>query len=446
MKKRWIILICAIVVLSFTTLAISAHEKAKPSKKDSKESLYTQVELFSDAVSLIRSEYVDEVDSKKLIYGAMRGMLESLDDFSEFMEPDEYNEIKIETKGEFGGIGVEISARSGILTIVAPIAGTPAESVGLKSGDKILRIDGTVTKGMDMNDAVKKMRGKPGSAVTLTIWREKDDKIFDVSVKRAIIKIKSIKKAEFAEDKIGYIKLVEFQENTPKDLEEALKKLESQGMEGLILDLRNNPGGLLEVSIDVSEKFLPKDQVIVSIKSRNPANNSVFKSSGRSTHPNYPLVLLVNEGSASASEIVSGAIQDNKRGIIVGKKTFGKASVQTVVALKDGSAVRLTTAYYLTPSGKIIKNEGIAPDIVVDKEELPARKAESDIFERLEESQKPAAKEKAPEKRKPAAVEKGKPAEEKKIAAAPEEPGRDNQLERAIDIIKALKIYKGVKS
>ncbi len=421
-KKIRPILFIAIIIL-VSSFALGGYDEAK--KKDkAKDDLYAQVELFADAVTIIRNEYVDEADSKKLIYGAMKGMLSSLDDFSQFMEPDEYKEIKMETKGEFGGIGVEISSKSGIITIVTPIAGTPAEAAGIKAGDKIIKINGKITKDMTLGEAVKIMRGDPGTLLTLTIWREKAEKILDIPVKRAIIKINSIKKAAILEDKIAYVKLVEFQENTPRDLERALKKLESEGMDSLILDLRNNPGGLLEVAVDVAEKFLPKDTTVVSIKSRNPAQNAVFKSKGEFPHPSYPIIVLVNEGSASASEIVAGAIQDSKRGIILGTKTFGKASVQTVIPLRDGSAVRITSASYFTPAGKMIRNQGIIPDVVVEREEVKEKAKEEnvDIFEKAEEKEKGSLK--------------GKEAER------PEKIERDNQLDRAVDLMKAIKIYK----
>ncbi|MFA6610521.1 MAG: S41 family peptidase, partial [Candidatus Omnitrophota bacterium] len=277
---------------------------------------------------------------------------------------------------------------------------------------------------------IKKLRGKAGTPVKLTIWRDKEEKILDVAIKRAIIKLHSIKKSEFIEGKIGYIRLVEFQENTPKDLEEALVKLESQGLDALILDLRYNPGGLLDCAVDVSEKFLTKDKVIVSIKSRDPAQNMVFKSSGKFLHPDYPLIVMVNEGSASASEIVAGAVQDNKRGIVLGTKTFGKASVQSVISLKDGSALRITSALYYTPSGKLIKGLGIIPDVVVEREEIKTsenkdeNKSEGeDIFEKAEAKSSKSV---------------NGPGKEEKIVM-------DNQLNMAVSLIKAMKIYKSVK-
>lgn len=412
----------ALAIMLVASLTMGRSEAPKESKSRSKEDLYNQIELFSDAISVIRSEYVNEVDSKKVIYGALRGMLSSLDDFSQFMDHDEYKELKSEAEGEFGGIGVEITLKDGIITVITPMVGTPAELAGIKPGDKIVRLNGNTTKDIRLSNAVKIMRGEPGTKIVLTIWREKEEKVFDVSIKRARIKIKSIKDAYLIEDKIGYIRLVEFQERCARELEAALKTLEDKGMDSLILDLRNNPGGLLESAIDVSEKFIPKDEIIVSTKSRNPAQNAVYKSKGILTHPSWPLVVLVNEGSASAAEIVAGAVQDNKRGVILGAKTFGKASVQTVVPLKDNSALRLTTAYYFTPSGKSINNQGIIPDVLVEPGEPKDRKkSSSDIFEKMDNG--------------------------KKVKKSPELPGpeeiveQDDQLQRAIDLMKAIKVY-----
>jgi len=418
-KESWILIVAAFIVCVFSFTAVAVPPG--PSKKDggdTKDDLYMQVELFSDAVSIIRSDYVSPVDSKKLIYGALRGMLASLDDFSSFMDQDEYKEIKSETKGEFGGIGIEISTRDGIITVIAPMAATPAEAAGIKPGDKIVKIDNKVTRDMTLNEAVKMMRGEPGTMVTLTIWREKGEKILELPIKRDIIKVSSIKNASFLDGKIGYIKIAEFQENTPSELDAALKKLGSEGMDSLIIDLRNNPGGLLEVSVDVAERFLPKDSVVVSIKSRTPAQNAVFKSSGKFYSSNYPMAILVNEGSASASEIVSGAIQDNKRGIIIGTKTFGKASVQTVIPLKDGSALRLTTALYYTPSGKMIRNEGIIPDVIVENGNGKKKTDNKDIFEGLD---------------------KKKPEPQEKVKEGVE---RDIQVDTAINMIKTIKFSR----
>lgn len=423
MSKRIKIIFLIIAVMLISSLTLGGYEAQKDSKVKSKDDLYNQVELFSDAISAIRNDYVDEVDAKKMIYGAMRGMLSSLDDFSQFMDPDEYKEITVEAKGEFGGVGIELTSREGILTIIAPLAGTPADAAGIKSGDKIVRINGKTTKDMTLNDSVKMMRGDPGTQLILTIWREKEDRVFDVTMKRAVIKINSIDGARLIDGKIGYIKLIEFQERAARELETTLKKLESQGMDSLILDLRNNPGGLLDSAIEVCEKFLPKDATIVSTKSRVPSQNMVYKSKGNSQHPDYPIVVLVNEGSASASEIVAGALQDNKRAVILGEKTFGKGSVQTVIPLKDSSALKLTTAAYFTPSGKSIMNEGVIPDVVVEPEDLKEKKeSPSDIFKKIDEKKQAKPGEKQP--------------------GAKEAIKQDNQLERAIDLLKALKVYR----
>ena len=428
MQMKKIRIIFLLVVLLFAaSVVIYGYEKDNKAKTKSKEDLYGQVELFADAISILRSDYVDEMEPKKLIYGAMKGMLSSLDDYSQFMEPDEFNEMKVETKGEFGGVGVEISSKDGILTIITPIADSPADVAGVKAGDKIVRLDGKTTKNMSLSDAVKQMRGKPGTELKLTVWRDRGEKILDIPIKRAIIKIASVKKAKILEDNIGYLRLVEFQENTPRDLEEALKKLEAQGMSGLILDLRNNPGGLLDGAVAVSEKFLPKDKLIVSIKGRDQKQNAEFKSAALAPHPDYPLIVMINEGSASASEIVAGAIQDNKRGIVLGTKSFGKASVQTVIPLKDGSALRFTTAYYYTPAGKLIKNQGIIPDVVIERQEYVKKKAADetpeDVFEKVESKEK--------------ALKGSSEAEDMK---------KDNQLEAAVNLMKAIRIYKSAKT
>lgn len=422
MIKRYRVILFSAIFMLAASLTMWGYEAQKAPKSQSRDDLYNQVELFSDAVSVIRSDYVTEVDSKKMIYGSLRGMLSSLDDFSSFLDPDEYKDIAIEARGQFGGIGVEITLREGILTVITPIAGTPADSAGVRPQDKIVRINGKTTKNINLNDAVKMMRGEPGTQLVLTIWRDKEEKILDIPIKRAVINIASIKDAYLIEDKIGYIKLIEFQEKAGRELEESLKKLESQGMDGLILDLRNNPGGLLDTAIEISEKFLAKDQVIVSTKSRNQSEDVVFKSKGRFIHPEYPMIVLVNEGSASASEIVAGALRDNKRAILLGTKTFGKGSVQTVMPLKDGSALRLTTASYYTPSGKSIMNQGVVPDILIEQEELKDRKKDTpDIFDKIEEEKdaKKSVKSQNPQK----TMEK------------------DNQLKAALNLLKAIKVY-----
>ncbi|MDD3905347.1 MAG: S41 family peptidase [Candidatus Omnitrophica bacterium] len=404
-----------IIFGSILLLAIASTAIAASGDKTQEGDLYKELELFADAVSFVKSDYAEEVDSKKLMYGAMRGMLASLDDYSEFMDPEEYAELKSETKGEFCGIGIEISMKEGIVTVITPIPGTPAEAAGIKPGDKVVKIDGKITKDMTLDESVKKMRGKPGTIIKLTIWREKDRKILDISIKRATIKIQSIREADFIDGKIGYIKLTDFQDNTIRDLDKTLKKFETSGMDSLILDLRYNPGGTLDSAFDVAERFLAKDKVIVSTKSRVPDQNETFKSSGKHTHAEYPLIVLVNEGSASGSEIVAGAVQDNKRGLILGVRTYGKASVQTVIPMRDGSALRLTTASYLTPSGKMIKGQGITPDVVIEDRE--DNKKDPDAAEDLFYEKLPAK----------------------------DRLRKDDQLFAAVGLMKGIKVYNGVK-
>jgi len=433
-KKIILWMAAGAVILSFVTFIFAKEDKPKESPK--KDDLYKEVELFAGTVSIIRNDYVSQVNSKDLIYGALKGMLMSLDSHSQFMEPEAFNEMKVETEGKFGGLGIEVTLKEGILTIISPVEDTPAFKAGLKPNDKIVKIDGKSTRDVTLDDAVKKLRGEPGTSIVLTILREDEKKFLDITVVRGIIEIKSIKEAVILEDKIGYVKLVEFQENTPKDLAKALATLRAKGMDSLILDLRNNPGGLLETSVKVSEMFLPQGKVIVSTKGRVKDQNTVYKSNYGRPYLGFPFVVLVNEGSASASEIVAGALKDNKRSVIVGAKTFGKGSVQTVIPLSDGSALRLTTAEYFTPDGSAINNKGIIPDVVVaGAREIKGRSTEEqrlieeelvekEIFERQE--------------LKGEGVENPEKTKEQKPKA------RDSQLESAVDLIKGIKAYEAL--
>ena len=372
----------AIPILFLFSCAAYFVFAAENSKQNDKE-LYKQIELFSDTLSIIQSDYVEEPKPKDLIYGALEGMLSSLDGYSHFLDPDSFKEMEIGTKGEFGGLGIEIGIRDDALTVISPIDGTPAEKAGVKAGDKIVKIDGDSTRDVTLADAVKKLRGRPRTSVNLTVYREGEEKLLDFKIVRAIIKLKSIKKAEIINCNIGYVRLVEFQEKTASELERQIVRLKKEGMEGLILDIRNNPGGLLDSAYDVSDKFLPEGSVIVSLQGRTESMNKVFKASGKNNFTDFPIVVLVNEGSASASEIVAGAMQDNKRGVIVGMTTFGKGSVQTIIPLKDGSAVRLTTSAYYTPSGRSLMDKGIVPDVEVELREknTDEKRTEEDIKE-----------------------------------------------------------------
>lgn len=363
---RYIFILLAVFFIGYSLSFGKEPPDKTPPQPLSKEDIFDELELFADAITLINANYVEEVKPKDMIYGALDGMLSSLDSHSSFLEPDEYKELKTETRGEFGGVGIKITVRDKLLTVISPLEGTPADKAGILPGDKIIKIDDEPAKEFNLDDAVKKLRGVPGTKVKLTIMREGQDRLKEFELRRAIIRIRSVKDMAMLEDGIGYIRIADFQQHTATDLEKAIKRLIKQNLKALILDLRNNPGGLLDTSISVSEKFLEKGEAIVSTKSRIEQQNAVFKSRAYKPYLNFSLVILVNKGSASAAEIVAGALRDNKRAVILGKTTFGKGSVQTVIPMKDGSAVRLTTSQYLTPSGDIIHNKGIVPDVEVE--------------------------------------------------------------------------------
>jgi carboxyl-terminal processing protease len=413
-----LVAVCAIII---TSIAIPATEK--------KNDLFKQIELFSDSLAIIQTDYVDEVKPKDLIYGALKGMLSALDPHSQFMDPDTYNELKVDTEGKFGGLGIEITIKDGLLTVVTPIEDSPAWKAGLKANDRIVKINNELTRDISLTDAVKKLRGRAGDPVAITILRESEKKLLEFKLVRDIIKIQDIKNVKIIEDGIGYVRLVEFRENTAGDLANAIDKLKKQGLTSLILDLRNNPGGLLDTAVQVAEHFVEKDKLIVSTKGRKPAQNMEFVSADARPVIDIPMVILINEGSASGSEIVAAALQDYQRAIIVGTKSFGKGSVQTIIPLTDGSALRLTTSKYYTPLGHVIHGKGVLPDIVVEDGVVNTAvmitdkdKAE-DVFEKIDTK----AAESNPDDKKN------------------DDYKSDNQLVRAIDILKAVKIFKAQK-
>ncbi|GAB6065757.1 S41 family peptidase [Aquifex pyrophilus] len=343
---------------------------------DKEEDKYFYLKLFSKVLKIVEREYVEEVPIKKLIYGAIDGMVSSLDPFSDFFPPEQYKEFMQETEGEFGGIGIEITMEKGRPIVVAPIEGTPAWKAGLRPGDVIIAIDGQDTFNMSLMEVVKKIRGKPGTKVKLTILRKGVDKPIEVVITRARIKVPSVKFTNYKG--IGYIKISQFTSGTARSLERAMEDLEEQGVYGFIIDLRNNPGGLLTEAVDVADLFVPKGKLIVYTKGRRGELHRYFAEREPLTH-NLPVVLLVNKGSASASEIVAGALQDYKLATLVGEKTFGKASVQNIIPLDDGSAIKLTIAYYYTPKGRLIHKKGITPDIIVKMDQ----KTWDELFKRI---------------------------------------------------------------
>lgn len=362
LKRYWrtyilgAVLVLILLVMAETGFQVKAFAQER----------YADLQNFSKVLNLIQQYYVEEVDTKKMIYGAIKGMLRELDPHTNFMAPELFKDFESETSGEFGGLGIEISITNGILTIISPIEDAPAWTAGIKAGDKVVAVNGTSTKGVSLVEASQLMRGKKGTKVVLRVVRENEEKPIDIPVVRGSVKIKSVKYTDMG-DGFAYVKITSFIENTSKDLQKALEnhqKANKGQVSGLLIDMRRNPGGLLDQAIKVSDLFL-KEGAIVSTIGRNKAEKEVAKATGKAQYTNFPIVVLVNEYTASASEIVSGALQDNKRALIVGQRTFGKGSVQSVIKLADGSGLKLTVARYYTPSGISIQAEGIHPDVEI---------------------------------------------------------------------------------
>jgi len=377
MKRRLFLSVIGAALL--VNLLIGARVYVTSASAAQKDSAYTNLRLFSEVMEKVRKDYVDGQDLtyQELVYGALKGMIDKLDPHSEFLDPDKYKELQNDTQGQFGGLGIIISMKDNFVTVVSPVEDTPGFKAGILSGDRIIKIEGKSTENMNLQDAVKSLRGEPGTDVSITILRPSSGQVKDYNLKRATINVDMVKdvngKKEFpiGENKIGYIRIVQFGEKTSDDLEVALDKLKGQGMQGLVLDLRGNPGGLLDQAVEVCQKFLPRGQLVVSTEGRLTNQRFVSKGHGDEVK-NTPIVVLVNLGSASASEIVAGCLQDLHRAIVLGEKTFGKGSVQSIIPLEDGAALRLTTAKYYTPSHKVIHEVGITPDVVVpvtDQEE-----------------------------------------------------------------------------
>jgi C-terminal peptidase (prc) len=334
------------------------------------EDEYKYLRMFTDVLRIIKENYVEPVSTKDLIYGALNGMTKSLDPFSTFFTPKQYESFRQETEGEFGGVGIEIGMEKGRPVVISPIEGTPAFKAGIKPGDVILEIDGEDTSNMNLIDVVQRIRGKVGTKVQLTIYRKGMEKPMKIELERALIKIESVRWTTWGD--VGYIKLSQFNENVSVQVEKALKELTSQRVKGIILDLRNDPGGLLSEAVNVADLFLPEGKLVVYTRSRNGETQKYFARRKPVVPDDLPVIVLINKGSASASEIVAGALQDYKRAIILGEKSFGKASVQNIIPLEDGSALKLTVAYYYTPLGRLIHNRGIVPDVQVAMDEKQA--------------------------------------------------------------------------
>ena len=394
--------------------------------------VYKQLNLFGEVYERVRSEYVEKIKDKELIEAAINGMLQSLDPHSSYLNADSFEEMKVQTKGEFGGLGIEVTMENGLVKVVSPIDETPAQKAGIKSGDYISHIDEEPVMGLSLSEAVDKMRGPVNTSIVITVIRE-DREAFDVEIVRDIIKITSIKtKANYD---VGYLRITSFTQKTYKNLIKGFKELKKEmngNMKGLVLDLRNNPGGLLDQAVSVSDAFLNRGE-IVSTRGRETNSEQRYNATKGDITDGLPIVILINSGSASASEIVAGALQDHKRGILMGTQTFGKGSVQTIIPVTSKGAIRLTTAKYYTPSGKSIQAKGIEPDIFVPQSKIEvleknsARK-ESDLRGHLE-------KESQIDEKKDKNVENNTENNEKK----------DYQLDRAIELIRSIDVYESLK-
>lgn len=415
---------------------------------DNRENTYQGLKIFSDVIELVEKNYVDDVESKKLIENAIQGMVSSLDPHSSLLTPDAYKELQIDTQGEFTGIGIHVTMRDNLVTVISPIEGTPAYKAGIKAGDKIVKVDGVTTD--NLRDAVKRMRGPKGTEVTVTVIREGEPKPIDFELIRDLIPIHSVKSTTL-KDGYGYVWVTHFRENTYDDLVAALDKLESQdgSLKGLVLDLRDNPGGVLSQAIDISDLFLEKG-VIMSSKGRQKRHNRTYRAHKDDSKPrNYPLVVLINGGSASASEIVAGALQDQKRALIIGTTSFGKGSVQAIENLRDGYALKLTIARYYTPSGRSIQAKGVEPDIVVQHKILSDEPndqkrlfKEKDLANHLNAEPGAKKKEDTPKEKQP---ESQKDQEQTPSRLSPLDAERlitDSQVQRALDVLISYDIFK----
>ena len=407
-------------------------------------STYEDLEAFSNVLAIVRKNYVEETETQALIEGAINGMLGALDPHSAYLTPDSYKELQVDTEGSFGGLGIEITIRDGILTVVSPIEDTPAYRAGVQAGDQIIKINDELTKDMSLIQAVKKMRGKQGTEITISVRREGVPRLIDVPLIREVIKIRSVK-SKTLEDGYAYIRVTQFQDRTSHDLDAALQKLSQENgqLQGMVLDLRNNPGGLLSQAVKVSDLFLSSGMIVYTEGRLESQKQKYFAHPGG--YMDIPMVVLINGGSASASEIVAGAVQDHGRAVVLGTKTFGKGSVQTILPVDGGAALRLTTAMYFTPNGRSIQVTGIVPDI--ELENLPeayvvARRRHGVREENLRGHFDNISST-------PSGAPDGRPADaEAEPQALPEiditegELGKDPQLDRALELLKSWKVFQ----
>ncbi|HEY8354747.1 MAG TPA: S41 family peptidase [Methylophilaceae bacterium] len=442
-------------------LMLSLNYSALAEKATATQLPLDELRTFAEVFGKIKNDYVDVVEDKKLITEAINGMLTGLDPHSSYLDADAFKDLQVGTQGEFGGLGIEVGMEDGFVKVVSPIEDTPAYRAGIKSGDLIIKLDETQVKGMTLNEAVKRMRGKPGTSIVLTVMRKGVNKPMEIKVMRDIIKTKSVK-PKLVEPGYAFVRLTQFQEHTGEDLAKALKSLREENKEplkGLVLDLRNNPGGLLNGAVGVSAAFLPKGELVVYTEGR--AEDAKMRLTASAEHyarggtradylrdlpdefKSVPMVVLVNGGSASASEIVAGALQDHKRAVVMGTQTFGKGSVQTILPMNNGTAIKLTTARYFTPQGRSIQAKGIEPDVVVEEAQISALGSgtgvrEADLTRHLSN---PNGEEEVPS-RKPATEPGGTSQSPEGEKLPPLEFGSENdyQLKQALNLLKGLQI------
>ena len=444
-KKNSVILFLGIilgVLLSIGSTVIADRENSADNTQQQAGTVtlpYEELRAFTEVFGRIKSDYVEPVSDKKLLEDAIKGMLAGLDPHSAYLDPEQYNDLKVGTTGQFGGLGIEVTMEDGFVKVVSPIDDTPAQKAGMEAGDLVIRLDEKPVKGMTLAEAVKLMRGKPGSDILLTVIREGEDAPLKITITRDIIKVKSVK-SRIIEKNYGYLRISSFQSRTGKAVVDAVAKLKKENkgkLNGLVLDLRNNPGGVLNAAVEVSDAFLEKG-LIVYTEGRIKNSEMRFNAAPGDVVDGVPVVVLVNAGSASASEIVAGALQDHKRAIIMGEKSFGKGSVQTILPTNGTAAIKLTTARYYTPSGRSIQAEGIKPDIVLAKVKLESLKAsgftpvkESDLSHHLGNG-----KEKGKEKEEVKSKTKNEKEEEQSLDM------RDYALHEAVTLLKGLSILK----
>lgn len=415
-RNLWLVVLTGILVVN---LGIGFCVFSRESEANGDREAFEKVGILMQVLHLIRQDYVhpEKVSYTELLYGAMRGMTSELDPFSEFMTAEEYRGMMEVTEGKFGGLGVTVVVRNGVLTVVAPIEGSPGAKAGIQPGDLIIKIGDKLTQELELSSAVNQLKGDPGSKITITIYRPATKKTQEMTIERAVIDLPSVTHAQMLDGQVGYVRITEFSEPTGAKLAEALRRLEQQKATALILDLRNNPGGLLESAVEVCSLFLPNGKLAVFTEGRRPSQKQEFTTLDRNRYkfPDVPVVILVNQGSASAAEIVAGCLQDWNRAVLVGEKTFGKGSVQNLIELADGSALRLTTAMYYTPSKRVIHEHGIEPTIKVA----------------LAEGPNPATED---------------PEEAAEMAMSRPDPAKDRQLRRALEAVKSYEIFLNAKS